>query len=121
MVDMEILFIKGKTMNWNLIKEKYPKCYSLLLIFLKGMELEDLQTTSVHPITKMRFLYDFFDEQGTYINILLFGKVGWTWDIRDRDFHVLAQPEFNDTKFTRVEAEAQAFLKAFELLEEKLK
>lgn len=72
-----------------------------------------------------RLLYDFFDEQGIKIfikparpdvpfpNVLLY-----KWEIQN--FLDLDETDFKKYP-TRTEAEEQAFLRAFEILEEKLK
>ena len=71
----------------------------------------------------IRFLYDFFDEQGIYIEISSnYGEqfwfeifndqslIGYNWDKKGDDI----------AYGNRTEAEEQAFMKAFEILEDRL-
>ena len=98
--------IFGGQMNWNLIKEKYPKAHKYLFDHCKV----------AIDIDKSRFLYDFFDEQGIYVIINRSpadNEFFWSIDI-GKDFCD------GDYTNTRTEAEEQAFLKAFEILEDKL-
>jgi len=120
-------------MNWNLIKEKYPKAWDKCL------------TNNLWPDREPGFkecprrLYDFFDSQGICINILeagiLTGKIkdytNFRWVMTtgfktDRDAGKWESSSiYNhdyplDKKVTRTEAEEQAFLRAFKILEDKL-
>ena len=96
-------------MNWNKIKEKYPKAHKKLFDTCKV----------VIDIDSDRDLYDFFDEQGIIINVYnLFGSF-W-WDIKEYYERLFAEHAKEDQYKTRTEAEEKAFTKAFELLEEKL-
>ena len=106
-------------MNWTEIKEKYPKAFGLLESFLKGKELMAMEQRNRHPITVMRFLYDFFDEQGIIINVYNFFGNFW-WDIKEHYTRVFAEHAKEDQSKTRTEAEGKAFEKAFEILEAKL-
>ena len=107
-------------MNWKIIKEKYPKAHKYLFDHCKV----------AIDIDKSRFLYDFFDEQGIYIEIelcYLKDKTIWfEYDINspfwDDSICAMNEPDYEEpykTK-TRTEAEEQAFLRAFKILEEKL-
>ena len=101
-------------MNWNEIKEKYPKAYEKYAMWhnyknpnriIKKRECDD------------RDLYDFFDEQGLCITVrpwnLRLDKWLYTiWNI-DEDTTLIAHP-------TRTEAEEKAFVKSFEILEARL-
>jgi phage-related protein len=120
-------------MNWE-VKEKYPKAFKLWLKF-ENYEAEPVvvdysrdnqdiyladsenQTTF---LCYVRDLYDFFDEQGIYIvpiQIIWKNEVMWEYRIGNKK----TIQEFRSQMYdTRTEAEEQAFLKAFELLEEKL-
>ena len=92
----------------TLIKEKYPK----------AEELADNwgDTHTIDWRQSDRWLYDFFDEQGIYVIINRSpadNEFFWSIDI-DKDFCD------GDYTNTRTEAEEQAFIKAFEILEDKL-
>jgi len=115
-------FNLGEFMNWDLIKEKYPKAYQLWRKWGYYFNTQDKG--------RVRRLYDFFDEQGIIIEISLsyFGDNNWyEYNIdllKDRDAYIgsVDEPDYEEpykTK-TRTEAEEQAFLKAFEILESKL-
>ena len=103
-------------MNWTLIKEKYPK----------AEELADNwgDTHTIDWRQSDRWLYDFFDEQGIYINI----SREYLWEgeydtnpRREWQGFIEYEPSSEATDFynTRTEAEEQAFIKAFEILEDK--
>ena len=104
-------------MNWNLIKEKYPKAYK------EGQDWWVAHAEIYEPAFLFnvgnRFLYDLFDEQGIVIGIeVLYYDGFWftptitvMWDT-DTNMKIGSQ--------SRTEAEEQAFLKAFEILEDKL-
>jgi len=112
-------------MNWNEIKEKYPKAVELIYEcadkYAIGAFIDDYKYN--------RLLYDLFDEQGVYISA--FYTAHWTnaeesewrsyfdWEIYDKAFENIGSSEVEEP--TRTEAEEQAFTKAFEILEEKLK
>jgi hypothetical protein len=75
------------------------------------------------PPKNIRDLYDFFDEQGIIIEI----GVDWTMEpkycyrvIRDY-WGDDRQRKWSDLFYKRTQAEEQAFLRAFEILENKLK
>lgn len=95
-------------MNFNLIKEKYPKAFS----FWIKSEL------SMMDVKNDRHLYDFFDEQGICIAVYPFFN-HFIWKIHLPE--TLNPFIDGDRKYdSRTEAEEQAFLKAFEILENKL-
>ena len=111
-------------MNWNLIKEKYPKAYK------EGQDWWVAHAEIYEPAFLFnignRFLYDFFDEQGIIIQIKFFWKAEvlgkkWSYEISN-DFEYIYSSNLNDsiTYSNRTEAEEQAFIKAFEILEDKL-
>ena len=80
-------------MNWEEIKEKYPKAYN--------------KSQPVSNGRWFRYLYDFFDENGIYIEL-----------VRVCDFwYYLGCLKAHDT---RTEAEEGAFIEAFKMLERKL-
>ena len=91
-------------MNWNLIKEKYPK----------AEELADNwgDTHTIDWRQSDRWLYDFFDEQGIIIQIKFFWKAEvlgkkWSYEISN-DFEYIYSSNLNDsiTYSNRTEAEA---------------
>ena len=119
-------------MNWTLIKEKYPKAHKKLGEWLDwDKHLEKYQ----HLLHNDRDLYDFFDEQGIYITVMYDGLAPfqaqitqegksengseYIWHLPDFRFSDTWKNYYKKYK-TRTEAEEQAFLKAFSILEEKL-
>ena len=110
-------------MNWSGVKEKYPKTWDKLynsefdFYFNKDRDRNDSN----------RFLYDFFDEQGIYINVV---RMWYFEDTIENSLHeffdweIIVEREFvGDSEVeepTRTEAEEQAFIKAFEILEDRL-
>ena len=136
-------------MNWRKIKEKYPKAFRKYAIWKwqdenpKILENGNIFFEQVFVESRMiataemklqdeiaiRLWYDFFDEQGIYIEITLAHTKDWDiWfeylicskKLKD-DFCSMDEPDYCEpykTK-TRIEAEEQAFLKAFEILEKK--
>lgn len=97
-------------MNWNKIRTRYPKSWKLLenrwdaaivRLAIKGI-----------PRTGYRFLYEFFDDLGIYLTTA-YGYKGFYVIIGECDWQ-------SDFYKTRTEAEIKAFLKSFEILEEKL-
>ena len=112
-------------MNWNLIKEKYPESFHLAKWFWLGQtHLEPFEEFNIVPRMRAnpRFLYDFFDEQGIHIRIEFAIAVSkltdeWSWFIAEK--HRIYGSNGYEFK-TRTEAEEQAFLRAFKILEEKL-
>jgi len=106
-------------MNWTEIKEKYPKASRLLINYY---DIDDSLIGIRYFVEDYlaRNLYDFFDEQGLYINILVedneyTNSINWLYWIVD------SEKRIDDYSFqTRTEAEEKAFEKAFEILENKL-
>ena len=111
-------------MNWDKIKEKYPKGLTAWLSFRFGVDsLDDWGMTKDICISQIqvRTLYDFFDEQGIWIELTFEGEGKFHYDIlKDaRNYlHIGCDPY---SESTRTEAEEKAFEKAFEILETKLK
>ena len=101
-------------MDWNLIKEKYPKVFAKCKVWIESTKGTFLQTDP-------RDLYDFFDENGIYIyacGAMSEGHIKKFWYAMD----FLEEPsEYGEYVDTRTEAEEQAFMKALEILEEKLR
>lgn len=98
-------------MNWNEIDNKYPKAYKE---FGNWIDKDGYDTD--------RDLYDFFDEQGIYIHIYNTRILAWYWEIEEyRNGRLYNEDiECPISYKSRKEAEEQAFLKAFFILEEKL-
>lgn len=120
-------------MNWQEIKEKYPNASKLYQNF-GGWSHEDKIKAYLKDEVLRRDLYDFFDEQNIFINVSQeyqytrevdedgrnshYVPDGWDWDIHDRAYYLATSKALSKS---RKEAEQQAFLKAFEILENKLK
>lgn len=117
-------------MNWEEIKEKYSKSFELLI---KNHNLDYYtdetqfnnklyyNLVDFHEEFNIRDLYDFFDEQGLYIDIdcesIVKTPLHWTFTI-DKKGKGHSGEEVG--YINRKEAEKVAFEKAFELLEERL-
>ena len=135
----------NNTLQWKKIIEKYPKAWSELCKFHRDTN-EDVAWID-HPDVwvhegmgintwELRHLYDFFDDNNLNIYIkpeYYYTGINWNWQIL---WHKPTKPE-NKTEYlyqcggtgmygdnneypTRQEAEQASFLKAFELLEDKL-
>lgn len=131
-------------MNWTEIKEKYPNSCYKLEIFIGGHKKDDYSASDFEydetalwyededfepQCFSKRRLYDFFDEQKMYIEIksgygitkILFSyNITLVFDIDDGFDEDWEEEPCYDTWDTRKEAEEQAFLKAFEILEGQL-
>ena len=124
-------------MNWTEIEKKYPnssdachdwfeKQWSVILEINNDGRLGYKITDGVHavemfiPLYGNRWLYDFFDEQGIYIGLDYHYAVGLA---RWFSLTIIYDKEHYEDELDtgiRKEAEYAAFLKAFEILEEKL-
>lgn len=122
-------------MNWQEIKEKYPKAF----VLMHNFQHKELAYKEPYPpiVLKdlsrfqenygIRFLYDFFDGEGIWISIM---RNHYYEDNMDNSLHeffdwsITVDSEYvadgEVEELTRTEAEEQAFLKAFEILENKL-
>lgn len=129
-------------MNWKKINQEYPKVCNELEKWLGSEKVEfsahDFEYTEdhlryideyLHPqIFKTRDLYDFFDEQGIYINVYPYIHLD-TFQSMEADIYVtytdgdIDKISINSLELDnpRSEAEIDAFTKAFEILENKLK
>lgn len=109
-------------MDWKEIKESCPKAYKRgqdwwtdnIEHYQRNGIVDEYESLTVSE----RFLYDFFDGEGIYITVrpYNFRVDKWFyafWGI-EVDYEMLKAK-------TRTEAEEQAFLRAFEILELKLK
>jgi len=114
-------------MNWNKIKEDNAKAWKLLkewneyaryflpnvrLSFLSAIQMNETDTTKNN-----RFLFDFFDTKGIYIEIEYNdekqdGKEKLTWH-----YYINGSYYYNILQ-TRSEAEISAFTIAFKILEQ---
>jgi len=105
-------------MNWKQINEKYPKANSLFSEWIDKRGLINFVD---------RDLYDFFDEQGIFIQSEIeytreidelnnnphYCIEEWYYDIHDHSLSLASDYPFK----SRTEAEQAAFEKAFEILE----
>ena len=108
-------------MNWNKIKEKYPKAWGLFgddWAIKRHIYYDDernyMEDDVGSPVSN-RLLYDFFDEQRIYIEMHrnIWRNSFWYYIIGTLK---LIKPNYP----TRTEAEEKAFEKAFEILEGKV-
>ena len=124
-------------MNWTEIKEKYPKAWDKLFEMFDEGVLEneivfDNEPSYISDIIRFeknvpllfgRLLYDFFDEQGVYVEIFrAFSYTNklqyWDWGVGNDDHFNAITGEVEEP--TRTEAEGKAFEKAFKILEGEL-
>ena len=111
-------------MNWQDIKEKYPKGWGMIQKWYErvySVSLKHHANNEVNPV--LRDLYDFLDEQEIYVSMATVGDGCFTYTVSDKDGILVAN--HNGKKYTnlfvnRKEAEEAAFMKAFEILEGKL-
>ena len=95
-------------MNWREIQKKYPKAFDILI------DWRMLSTVG------MRDLYDFFDGEGIYVSIECSGgcgeyRIDYEWVDYDKGDELVK----SDWMLNRKIAEEAAFLKAFEILEQR--
>ena len=110
-------------MNWKEIKKKYPKAWILLKEWFGYKKNITINMELSKIFMPERKLYDFFDKQKIIIEIGIGYNFNenkyilneWSYDIIDCDIE--NEGQYN----SRLEAEEVAFLKAFEILENKLK
>lgn len=102
-------------MNWKEIVEKYPKSHKMAMDYISG------KTKDIFWYPNNRWLLDFFD--GNDIIISIQGFINdenikiFDYCIQERNtLNGMAGDWFND----RSKCEAKAFIKAFEILENKL-
>lgn len=111
-------------MNWKDIQKKYPNAWDKLIDWanLTWAEWKESYLDSVSRQT-IRWLYDFFDEQGIRCFIYYTENTGkWKPELRIKQSDTWKMKHIGiiKTENSRSEAEKQVFLKAFEILEEKL-
>jgi len=98
--------------NWRQIENKYQKAYALWMQF---------DSPEAKICVTYRDLYDFFDEQKLWITVYITcSNSGFMWEIVKKTGIDEFSPE-NIIYNPRSKAEEAAFIKAFEILEEKLK
>lgn len=110
-------------MNWNEIQDKYPKSYESYLNW-NCAKSPDCPSVECYQASD-RDLYDFFDEEGIYIEILIdrtmeakFCYSIYTYNKYDEiEWTNKLNQNYSDLEYTRKKAETRAFLKAFEILE----
>lgn len=117
-------------MDWNEIKEKYPKASEIFYQWQLGYE--GWQRKFVQCFFDIRGghrrLYDFFDSQEIYVNVskewyVNTDSIGFIFE--DFFYEIISENYYYDCNpqiiiKTRLDAEEQAFLKAFEILERRL-
>lgn len=122
-------------MNWQELKDKYPKVFLTLTTYFGVCEYapgqglnrwgdtsDELQLGHVYYPQKLkpnvflsaRDLYDFLDREGVYVNIRVNQHgVKWSWEIvTDPNIHATILDAFDGRK----EAEHDAFMASFEIL-----
>jgi hypothetical protein len=105
-------------MNWQKIKEDCPKVLQKLLDD-KNWVMQEHTVCYNHEwdsFVSIRDLYDFFDEQDIVIVINYYSETG----AFIAEIWVGGNNELDAPFKSRTEAETQAFIKAFEILENKL-
>ena len=116
-------------MNWEEIKKKCPKAFVVFVEWTRKMNLYHTNPLIMYfnpkeQICAYRILYDFFDEKNIIIGIDTVTSNGhstiFDWTIREHDFDNDLGYAENDI-YSRTEAETEAFTKAFEILEKRLK
>lgn len=124
-------------MKWEKIKNKYRKAWVLFVIFrAKANAMADEKGSKEGDLFKLRDLFDFFDEQGIYIELWFQEKseLSFAWHIHfiNKKWKEIGLSKWsNKISYpiternpkvglykTRIEAEEKAFEKAFEILEE---
>ena len=114
-------------MNFDKIKESYPKAWERLSDWAhpQGKGFTYYPGIGWRSSMNDRDLYEFFDAQGIYASVSPKLKSGgklreFTWYIDMAGSH-FASMALNEFHLSRAAAESAAFEKAFEILENKLK
>ena len=107
--------------NWKVLWEKYPKTWSSLLEFDRSNEIissVNLFSTAITPL-----LFTFFDKNDLFIEITIGEKVGqWEFTIyKPNGDDMLAFQCSGGYMDSREDAEVRSFIRAFRLLERKIK
>ena len=116
-------------MNWIKIKEKCPKAFDILNIWIcKEFGCDKIIATPQNYLLKIypkneihyffeRRLFDFFDEQEIYIALDIYWSdhklrfLAYNFQVKETD------KDFEINELTRIEAEEKAFTEAFKILE----
>lgn len=111
-------------MDWKERVKKFPKAMDAFCISKFGGDVKKCMVNGKEDrfwgalsLINDRELYDFFDGHGIFITLKVVN--GWDYTISDGKGHLL-DTEY-DYQDTRKEAETAAFMKAFKILEPKLK
>ena len=67
----------------------------------------------------MKKLYRFFDKEGIYLNVELYGKYHWVYNISLHNGTTLGSPQI--TRHSREEIEVDGFIECFKLLDKKIR
>ena len=104
-------------MDFNKIKEKYPKAWEKCDNFIGCTWLELWHKESIYVLSG--WLFRFFDEQGIFITVEfnMFFHFNWKF-ITTPEIDKVGHSDYDYS--TRTEAKEKAFEKAFEILENKL-
>ena len=98
-------------MDWIEIKKKYSSAYKDFFKYSNKQSPQKYYRGNLFPADE--HLYDFFDELEIFVHCYNTETSKWYWEIDEYGAECI-----KDYK-TRKEAEQVAFLKAFEILEEK--
>jgi hypothetical protein len=107
------------------IKKEFPNAYELYIKWYANADVEQagyIQKLIDNCVfTDIRSCYDFFDEQGIIIEIMI--VEGGKNPYKNWFFHITKTLDFwgNNNYKTRQQAEEKAFIKAFEFLEGRIK
>ena len=111
-------------MNWDKIKEKYPKAWEKCDNFIGCTWLELWHKESIYVLSG--WLFRFFDEQGIYITVAFNNEFGqgefhqyWIGEIDIKIEEDEYTGDYFERSKTRIEAEEKAFEQAFSILESK--
>lgn len=102
------------------LKKAYPKAYKALFDFIeeKGQyqgQLDDPTMVGIMAYTSRMITFDFFDSKEIYVCVVG-DKNGWDYTITCKD-----ELYADEGSSSRTNTEVEAFLKAFEILENQLK
>ena len=115
-------------MNITEIKEKFPKALEEFKLWMYTKTniilFAEMMCRDVN-FNHFRILYDFFGDQLIYPDVIHIGEGFFTWNISDKigisveNFDTV-ENIYTNLKKLRSEAEIEAFIKAFEILEDRL-
>lgn len=119
-------------MDWKRIKKKYPKAWKLLCKahstkevwgYIDNPDVWNMDGLDISHY-ELRHLYDFFDEHGIYIGLVIGNNNMdksqppiFEYEILQKGIEVQHDP---DCHSLRSQAETAAFIKAFNILEKQL-